>query len=47
MEIKQQQYEKYKASVEQLKAREEGGETLPDDKPLTLNEHRFSTYLAS
>jgi len=42
MEIKQQQYDKYKALVEQLKAREEGGDTLPDDKPLTLNELKFN-----
>lgn len=44
MEIKQQQYEKYKALVEQLKAREEGGDTLPDDKPLTLNELKFNLH---
>jgi len=42
MEIKQEQYEKYKSLVEQLKAREEGGDTLPDDKPLTLNELKFN-----
>jgi len=36
MEIKEQQYEKYKNLADQLRAREEGDTVLPEDKPITL-----------
>jgi len=44
MEIKEQQYEKYKALADQLRAREEGDTVLPEDKPLTLMDLKLSKH---